>query len=382
MNAGRFDRLSEIFQEARERPAAARPEYLDRACAGDASLREEVEQLLRHHDGAGVLDAEPPPVIDDILGRAVTDEAPSARGELPERIGRYRVLSMLGEGGMGVVLLAEQDNPRRKVALKILRPGVVSPSVLRRFEHEAQLLGRLHHAGIAQIYEAGSASLGAGTPQPFFAMEYVEGLPITRFARAEHLDTRGRLELLARVCDAVHHAHQRGVVHRDLKPANILVAADDSPKVSDFGLAKLEDEMSISSAGELLGTYYYMSPEQVATKRAGIDHRTDIFSLGVVMYEMLALVRPFEGDTTEQVAQKILWEEAPDPKAIRSRVPTDLAVICGKAMEKDPGRRYQTMAELAEDLRRYLSGEPILAQAPTAAQRAIKWTRRNPTKSA
>ena len=151
--------------------------------------------------------------------------------------------------------------------------------------------------------------------------------------------------------------------------------------MADFGLAKLVDENSLSVAGDVAGTYFYMSPEQVATKRAGLDHRTDIFSLGVVLYEMLTLVRPFEGDTTEQVAQKILWEEAPNPTTIRSKVPRDLAVICGKAMEKDPGRRYQTMAELAADLRRHLANEPILAKPSGVTVRLQKWVRRNPTKS-
>ncbi|HJM58877.1 MAG TPA: serine/threonine-protein kinase, partial [Planctomycetota bacterium] len=177
-------------------------------------------------------------------------------------------------------------------------------------------------------------------------------------------------------------AHTGGVIHRDLKPGNILVTDDDRPKVSDFGLAKLTDEHSISLAGQLVGTFAYMSPEQVAVKHAGIDHRTDIFSLGVVLYEMLTLVRAFEGDTTEQVAQKILWEDPVDPRILRSKVPGDLAVICVKAMEKDPGRRYLSMTELAADLRRHLAHEPIHARPPTAVQRVSKWVRRNPTKSA
>ncbi|MCP4846060.1 MAG: serine/threonine protein kinase, partial [Actinomycetia bacterium] len=185
---------------------------------------------------------------------------------------------------------------------------------------------------------------------------------------------------LAETADALEVAHAAGVIHRDLKPANILVTPDDHPKVSDFGLAKLTDEHSISLAGDLVGTYFYMSPEQVAAKRMGLDHRTDVFSLGVVLYEMLTLVRPFEGDTTEQVAHKILVVDPPPPNELRSKVPRDLAVICGKAMEKDPERRYGSMAELAADLRRHLADEAILARPPGTLERAVKWAKRNPTK--
>ena len=319
---------------------------------------------------------------------------PAGAKELPQSafharegatIGDFRLTRLLGRGGMGEVWEAEQTSLSRKVALKLMLPDRVSERGLDFFAREARAGGRLAHKGIVSVFGTGEDD-GAH----WIAMELVDGACDLKRSldamRDEAEVPEGYYEhtagFIAELADALEVAHQAGVIHRDLKPANILVAADDSPKVSDFGLAKLEDELSISSAGELLGTYYYMSPEQVATKRAGIDHRTDVFSLGVVMYEMTTLVRPFEGDTTEQVAQKILWEEAPDPKAVRSRVPRDLAVICGKAMEKDPGRRYQSMAELAEDLRRYLGDEPIQAKPPAAAQRVIKWTRRNPTKSA
>ncbi len=319
---------------------------------------------------------------------------PAGAKELPQSafharegvtIGDFRLTRLLGRGGMGEVWEAEQTSLSRKVALKLMLPDRVSERGLDFFAREARAGGRLAHKGIVSVFGTGEDD-GAH----WIAMELVDGACDLKRSldamRDEAEVPEGYYEhtagFIAELADALEVAHQAGVIHRDLKPANILVAADDSPKVSDFGLAKLEDELSISSAGELLGTYYYMSPEQVATKRAGIDFRTDVFSLGVVMYEMLTLVRPFEGDTTEQVAQKILWEEAPDPKAVRSRVPRDLAVICGKAMEKDPGRRYQSMAELAEDLRRHLAHEPIQAKPPAAALRVIKWTRRNPTKSA
>ena len=300
-------------------------------------------------------------------------------------IGDFKLTRLLGRGGMGEVWEAGQASLSRKVALKLMLPDRVSERGLDFFAREARAGGRLAHKGIVTVF-----GTGVNDGAHWIAMELVDGACDLRRSLDAMRDEAEVPEsyyedtaaFIAELADALEVAHQAGVIHRDLKPANILVAVDDSPKVSDFGLAKLEDELSISNAGELLGTYYYMSPEQVATKRAGIDHRTDIFSLGVVMYEMLTLVRPFEGDTTEQVAQKILWEEAPDPKAVRSRVPRDLSVICGKAMEKDPGRRYQTMSEVAADLRRHLADRPIQAKPPTATEVAIKWTKRNPTKTA
>ena len=300
-------------------------------------------------------------------------------------IGDFRLTRLLGRGGMGEVWEAEQTSLSRKVALKLMLPDRVSERGLDFFAREARAGGRLAHKGIVSVF-----STGENEGAHWIAMELVGGAcdlrrsldAVREEAEVPESYYEDATGFIAELADALEVAHQAGVIHRDLKPANILVAADDTPKVSDFGLAKLQDELSISSAGELLGTYYYMSPEQVATKRAGIDHRTDIFSLGVVMYEMLTLARPFEGDTTEQVAQKILWEEAPNPKAVRSKVPRELAVICGKAMEKDPSRRYQTMAEFAKDLRRHRSHEPIQAKPPSATERAIKWTKRNPTKTA
>ncbi|HJP03186.1 MAG TPA: tetratricopeptide repeat protein, partial [Planctomycetota bacterium] len=188
-------------------------------------------------------------------------------------------------------------------------------------------------------------------------------------------------ELMAKVADAMEVAHGAGVIHRDLKPANILISPDDTPKVGDFGLARVESEHGLSQTGDFAGTYYYMSPEQVMAKRMGIDHRTDVFSLGVVLYELLSLQRPFEGDTTHQIAQKVVMVDPADPRTLRSRVPDDLAVICAKAIEKNPDQRYSTMTELAADIRRHMAHEPILARPPTLVVRATKWVRRNPTKS-
>src|SRR6185295_14170702 len=201
------------------------------------------------------------------------------------KVGRYRILRLIGEGGMGAVYEAEQDQPRRTVALKVIKPGMASPALLKRFEQEAQALGRLQHPGIAQIYEAGTADTGYG-PQPYFAMEFIRGEDLRSFVASHRLNTLERLELFAKVCDAVHHAHQRGLIHRDLKPGNIIVDEAGQPKILDFGLARLTDIDTLATRqtdmGQLVGTLSYMSPEQVLADPLELDTRTDIYSLGVI----------------------------------------------------------------------------------------------------
>jgi serine/threonine protein kinase len=299
-------------------------------------------------------------------------------------LGDFRLVKCIGRGGMGEVWETEQLSLSRRVALKVLLPERVDTRNLDYFAREARAGGKLAHPGIVAVYGTGETE-----GVHWIAMELVQencdlGHSLDGWREAEEVGAEYYAHVagfVAKLADAIEAAHAAGVIHRDLKPSNVLVTPDDCPKLTDFGLAKLVHEQSLSMVGEVAGTYYYMSPEQVALKHAGIDHRTDIFSLGVVLYEMLTLVRPFSGDTSEQVARKILWEEAPDPRNIRSRTPRDLAVICAKAMEKEPGRRYQTMEELAADLRRHLAHEPILATPSGALVRLQKWSRRNPTKS-
>ena len=299
---------------------------------------------------------------------------------VPMRIAHYRILGPLGEGGMGVVYEAEQDRPRRSVALKVVRPGVASPALLKRFAHEAQILARLHHPGIAQIYEAGLGDDG----QPFFAMEFVRGLPLGEFADRQGLDLAARLGLVARVCDAVQHAHDQGVIHRDLKPANILVEESGEPKVLDFGVARATDADLLTAAGltrtgQLLGTPNYMSPEQVAADPAAIDQRADVYALGVILFELVAHRLPYqlENRPLAEAARLILEQDSPRLGSLDPELRGDVETIVAKALEKDPARRYPSAADLAEDLRRWLAHEPILARPPSALYHLGKFARRH-----
>ena len=298
-------------------------------------------------------------------------------------VGDFRLTSRMGQGGMGEVWEAEQLSLRRRVAMKFIRPDRASAEYLDFFHREARAGGRLSHPGIVAVYGHGRSN-----GLDWIAMELVEGSRTLRdvigVLSVESLPLdhdRHTATLIATIADAVQAAHDAKVIHRDLKPGNILITSDGRPKVTDFGLARITDETAISQTGEVAGSYYYMSPEQVAAKRTGIDHRTDLFSLGVVMYEMLALRRPFEGDTSHQIAQQILTADPQELRSLRSRIPRDLVVICEKALEKDRNHRYPTAAALADDLRRFLRKEPIWAQPPTGLERLIKWTRRNPAKS-
>jgi WD40 repeat protein/predicted Ser/Thr protein kinase len=301
----------------------------------------------------------------------------------PPAIARYRVVRVLGEGGMGTVYEAEQDNPRRAVALKVIRPGLVSPELLRRFAREAQILGLLHHPGIAQIYEAAVAEDG----QPFFAMEFIRGVPLDEYARRHGLDAAARLELVARVCDAVQHAHEQGFVHRDLKPSNILVDEAGQPRVLDFGVARgvgegLRDATAHTQTGQLIGTPNYMSPEQVAADPT-LDRRSDVYTLGVILFELLAGRLPYAvGDLTPMEAMRlILYGEPARLGALDRRLRGDVETVVGKALEKDPARRYPTAAALADDLRRHLRHEPIRARPVGAAERVWAWARRRPAQA-
>ncbi len=299
----------------------------------------------------------------------------------PVTIGRYRILRVIGEGGMGIVYEAEQDQPRRTVALKIIKPTMASPQLLRRFEQESQALGRLQHPGIAQIYEAGTVDAGFG-PQPYFAMEYIRGISPRDYAESHHLNTSQRMEIMVKICDAVHHAHQRGLIHRDLKPANILVDDTGQPKVLDFGVARVTDSDTRATIqtdmGQLIGTLAYMSPEQAMADPLDIDTRSDVYALGVILYELLVGRLPYPiSKKIYETIQTIREEEPTRLGTLNRSYRGDIETIVGKALEKDRTRRFASAAGMAADLRRFLRDEPIAARPPSTSYQLQKFARRH-----
>ncbi|MHC4990986.1 MAG: serine/threonine-protein kinase, partial [Planctomycetota bacterium] len=310
-------RATRIAAEVMELDEADRPSFMRDACGDDAALRSKVEALLEADASAGSFLLEPALARSDDAEEAFDQALERAFGERG-----HRIVRRLASGGMGVVYEAEQHHPARRVALKVIRVGMTSASALRRFDHEARVLGRLHHNGIAQIYEAGTIDTGYG-PQPYFAMELVDGPPLLQYAAEAELDVGGRLRLFGRVCDAVQYAHQRGVIHRDLKPANILVADDGQPKVLDFGVARATDgdvqaTTLHTAADDLLGTVPYMSPEQLSGDADEVDTRSDVYALGVTLYELLS------GRLPHSVRRTPIAEAA---RIVRDEDPTSLSTV-------------------------------------------------------
>jgi WD40 repeat protein/tRNA A-37 threonylcarbamoyl transferase component Bud32 len=366
----RYQRVRELFHATCEREEADRCAFLDEACGEDDELRAEVESLLAHdQERSG-----PPRDFESGIGLGLLAKtaAIDGAGVLPERIGRFRIKRVLASGGMGTVYEAVQEHPRRVVAVKVMRLGVLSQSALRRFEYESQILACLRHAGIAQVYEAGTHGGAGGVP--YFAMEYIPGArTITEYAEDKRLSTRQRLELFTKVCEAVQHGHQRGIVHRDLKPGNILVDETGQPKIIDFGIARVTDaDMAIATlqtdVGQLVGTLQYMSPEQCAGIPTEVDTRCDVYALGVVLYELLTGELPYDVSSSSPFeAPRVIREQEPRrPSSISRNLRGDLETIVLKALEKEKTRRYQSAGELAADIRRYERGEPIEAKRDSA----------------
>ncbi len=368
-------RLQKIFLAACEVEPEARSSFLDRECGADHALRVELEALLAEDSPDGPLATGESPLSAEGMASLISPA--------PDSIGPYRILSRLGEGGMGVVYEAEQQHPRRRVALKVLHPHVSSERSLRRFELEAEVLGRLRHPGIVPVYEAGVADTGSG-PQPYFAMELVDGPTLLEHARSGPLPIRARLELMARICDAVQHAHQKGVIHRDLKPGNILVDGEGRPRVLDFGIARCVDEELhlTATAGTLeglVGTLPYMSPEQVGGDSRDLDTRSDVYALGVLAYELVSGRRPYDLERRSLAeAARVIADVDPDPLSSVDRTfRGDLETIVSKALEKERDRRYGSAAELGMDLRRFLANEPIVARPASTFYQVRKFARRN-----
>jgi murein DD-endopeptidase MepM/ murein hydrolase activator NlpD len=310
------------------------------------------------------------------------EDAGAAAHFLPTNVGCYRIIRMLGEGGMGAVYEAEQEHPRRTVALKVIKTAWASPALLRRFELESQALARLHHPSIAQVYEAGSADAGSG-PQPYFAMEFIaQGQSLTKYAQTQHLSVRQRLELMAEACDGVHHAHERGIIHRDLKPGNILVDENGHPKILDFGVARVTESNAEvtrqTEIGQLVGTLAYMSPEQALADPLDLDTRSDVYALGVILYELLAGRLPYTLGRGLHEAVQTIREGDPVPlRSISRQYRGDIEIIVAKALEKDKARRYASAAGLAGDIRCWLANKPIGARPPSASYQAQKFARRH-----
>jgi len=402
------DREEAIFHAALYLSADKRPGYLEHACGDDVQLRGRVDNLLQSNEQAGEF-LEKPAV--EMTGKTIALPTPYTEKE-GDRIGRYKLLQQIGEGGCGVVYMAEQEEPvRRRVALKVIKLGMDTRSVIARFEAERQALALMDHPNIAKVLDAGATEAG----RPFFVMEMVRGIKITEYCDQNKLSTRERLLLFTKVCNAIQHAHQKGIIHRDIKPSNILVTLHDGvpmPKVIDFGIAKatqgrLTDQTLFTAFEQFIGTPAYMSPEQAEMSGLDIDTRCDIYALGVLLYELLTGQTPF--DARELLASGLdamrhtIREKEPDRPSTRLSTmlnadPThtvghrrtdalklihllkgDLDWIVMKALEKDRTRRYETANSLAMDIQRHLDNEPVLASPPSSVYRFHKLVRRNKT---
>jgi len=383
------EKLQKIFSQAIELPSDTRAKFLDHACGDDKELRAEIDAILDHYESKDGSSKSSPielsdlPTIDSGAGEAHKTTGGTSKPH-PKEISGYKIIRVLGEGGMGVTYEAVQQSPKRRVALKIIKGDRFSKTVRRRFTYEAQALARLTHPGVAQIFEAGVWTDEDDIERPFIAMEYVNGGPLTKYVNKKELNTKDRLRLFRKICEAVHHSHQKGVIHRDLKPDNILIRKDGQPKVIDFGVARPTDRgvhnlTEQTNVGRLIGTLQYMSPEQVDSTDDDLDIRSDVYALGVILYELLCGDPPYnlrEKAITEAI--RIIKEDQPtNPSTIYRSLRGDVETITLKALEKNRNRRYGSAQELANDIRRYLENDPIEARPPSLLYRLGKLSRKH-----
>src|SRR5688500_9117431 len=395
-----------VFDHALEIESPAQREtYLSGACGDDPTLRRKVDALLAAYEQAGsFLEAGQPG-----LGRTVDDAEARLREAPGSVVGRYKLLQLIGEGGFGSVFMAQQDHPvRRVVALKVIKVGMDTRQVIARFEAERQALAMMDHPNIARVLDAGATDAG----RPYFVMERVKGVPITEYCDTNNLSTRERLELFIPVCHAVQHAHQKGVIHRDIKPSNIMVTLADGkpiPKVIDFGIAKatnarLTEATLFTEYRQMVGTPAYMSPEQAESTGIDVDTRSDVYSLGVLLYELLTGTTPFDpkdlrGKAYAEIQRMIREVDPPrpstrisglgktlvttaahrrtEPRKLGQLMRRDLDWVVMKCLEKDRTRRYETASGLAADVRRYLADEAVQARPTSAAYRTAKFVRKH-----
>ena len=383
MADSRWSEVRRILELALDVEPEERQAFVEQECAGDPELLNEVCRKLALGDSATLREN-----LDWLEGGLPAEALLEAAGDdlLPgSSIGNYAVIRELGIGGMGRVLEARQENPSRLVALKVMSAGFHGTEHLRRFEQEASFLARLRHPGIAQIYEFSTYEAKGGALRPFFAMEYVEGaLTISEYAQRHLDDDKSKIALFGQICRAVHFGHLKGVLHRDLKPGNLLVDQNGNPKVIDFGVARIEESEGehltrLTQTGQLVGTLRYMSPEQISGETLDLDFRSDVYALGVILFELLTGRSPYPVDSESIPAIALAISEVPPlrPSQVTPHLKGDLEWILLRALEKEPARRYQSAEALAEDLERHLKNEPVLASPPSRVYLIRKFAARH-----
>ena len=381
-DARAYEILQQLFEEASELEGPAREAFLTEACGDNAKLRAEVEELLQIAEEEGSSDPFSDVRIEESRSALESIVEEGGFEWVPERIGDYEIVRRIGAGGMGVVYEALQESPRRRVAIKLLNPMQVTKDRLRRFRQEAEVLGKLQHPGIAQIFEAGTFDAGHG-PQPFFAMELVDGVDLKTFCEREQLSPAKRMKIIEVICDAVQHAHDRGVIHRDLKPDNVLVDEHGQPKILDFGIARADTTDVISTIlteeGQIVGTLAYMAPEQLESNPETVTAAVDVHALGVVLYELLTGRLPREVDKLPPAAAiaKLSNADAPRAGKVNPGLRGDIETILGKALEVESDRRYASASALGKDIRLFLDARPIEARKASGFYRVQKFARRN-----